>query len=46
MNEKYNLNIPDSPLDESDILNNSWFTGFVEADGHFGVKIVKALSKS
>jgi hypothetical protein len=23
MNEKYNLNIPDSPLDESDILNNS-----------------------
>ncbi len=46
MNEKYNLNIPDSPLDESNILNNSWLTGFVEADGHFGLKIVKALPKS
>lgn len=46
INEKYNINIPNSPLDESNILNNSWFTGFVEADGHFGVKIVKALPKS
>lgn len=46
MNEKYNLNIPDSPIDESNILNNSWFSGFVEADGHFGVKFVKALPKS
>lgn len=46
MNKKYNLSIPFSQLDESDLSNNSWFTGFTEADGHFGVKIVEAKPKS
>jgi hypothetical protein len=38
MNEKYSFNINESILDTSNIFDNSWFTGFVEADGHFGVK--------
>ena len=46
INKKYNLSIPFSPLDDSDLSNNSWFTGFTEADGHFGVKIVEAKEKS
>lgn len=46
MNNKYLLNIPESPLDGSDFNNNSWFTGFYEADGHFGVKIVESKPKS
>lgn len=37
-NKKYNFLIPKSNLDTSDLLSNSWFTGFTEADGHFGVK--------
>ena len=27
-------------------MNNSWFTGFTEADGHFGIKYVESKSKS
>lgn len=46
INKKYNLAIPFSVLDESDFSENSWFTGFTEADGHFGVKIVEAKPKS
>ena len=46
INKKYNLAIPFSVLDESDFSKNSWFTGFTEVDGHFGVKIVEAKSKS
>lgn len=46
MNQKYNLTIPFSNLDKSDFSNNSWLTGFTEADGHFGVKIVEAKPKS
>lgn len=46
INKKYNLSIPFSPLDISDLSNNSWFTGFTEADGHFGVKVVEAKPKS
>lgn len=46
MNNKYLLNIPESPLDGSDLNNNSWFTGFSEADGHFGVNIVESKPKS
>lgn len=46
MNAKYNLSIPKSQLDMSPILSNSWFAGFVESDGYFGVKISSSLPKS
>jgi LAGLIDADG DNA endonuclease family protein len=45
-NFKYNHNIPNSPLDLSDFGNNSWLTGFVEADGYFGVQILESKPKS
>ena len=40
LNIKYSLEIPESLLDTSDFKNNSWFTGFTEALGHFAIKIV------
>ena len=46
LNLKYSLEIPESLLDTTDFKNNSWFTGFTEADGHFGVKIVESKPKS
>lgn len=46
INYKYNLFIPESKIDYSDLNENSWFTGFTEADGHFGIKIVEAKPKS
>lgn len=46
MNFKYNVSIKESMLDESNLLNNSWFTGFVEADGNFYIKIVEFKPKS
>lgn len=46
LNIKYNHNIPSSPLDLSNYEDNSWFAGFVEADGHFGVKILDPKLKS
>lgn len=46
LNMKYSLNITESLLDTSDFKNNSWFTGFTEADGHFGIKIVESKPKS
>lgn len=46
MNQKYQLNLPLSKLDESDLLTNSWFAGFSEADGHFGVVIRNFKLKS
>lgn len=46
INIKYSLEIPESLLDTSDLRNNSWFTGFTESDGHFGVKIVESKPKS
>lgn len=46
INEKYNLTIPLSKLDESDLSGNSLLTGFTDADGHFGVKMVEANPKS
>lgn len=46
MNLKYNLTIKESKLESSPILNNSWFAGFVDSDGHFGVKYKTAASKS
>lgn len=45
LNLKYNINIAESPLDTSQIGSNYWFTGFIEADGYFGVKIVEAKPK-
>lgn len=39
VNNKYGTNIDQSPLNRSDLYSNSWFTGFIEADGHFGIKI-------
>lgn len=45
LNLKYNLKIAKSPLDTSKIESNSWFTGFIEADGYFGVKIVEARAR-
>jgi len=32
--------------DTFDLRDNSWFTGFTEADGHFGVKVVESKPKS
>jgi hypothetical protein len=45
INKKYNLTILFSNLDKSDLSTNSWFTGFTEADGHFGIKIIEAKPK-
>lgn len=46
LNSKYSLNIPQSLLDNSSYLGNGWFTGFAEADGHFGIKYLESLEKS
>lgn len=46
INAKYDLNIYESPLDNSNYLSNSWFSGFTEADGHFGIKYVEKKEKS
>jgi len=46
MNKKYSLNIPESSLDTTSFSDNSWFAGFTEADGHFGIKYIERKSKS
>lgn len=46
INEKYNLSFKDSILDKSNLLNNSWFAGFVEGDGNFYIKTTEYKSKS
>ena len=46
MNNKYDLNISVSLLDNSSFTDNSWFSGFSEADGHFGIKYVESKLKS
>ena len=46
INNKYKLNISESFLDKSDLSTNSWFSGFTEADGHFGVVFTKFKEKS
>lgn len=46
MNAKYSLNIPESLLDNSNLVNNSWFIGFTESDGHFGIKYIERKAKS
>lgn len=45
-NAKYSLGISESLLDNSNFTDNSWFTGFTEADGHFGIKYVESKAKS
>ena len=44
--KNYWIKLPESLLDTSDFKTNSWFTGFTEADGHFGIKIVESKPKS
>ena len=46
MNTKYALNFEESILDNSEINKNSWFTGFIDSDGHFGIKIQESKPKS
>ena len=46
MNAKYSLDTPESLLDNSNLLDNSWFTGFTESDGHFGIKHLERKPKS
>lgn len=46
INTKYSLDISSSLLDSSKFTKNSWFTGFTEADGHFGIKYVESRAKS
>lgn len=38
--------MPFSPLDTSDFKDNSWLTGFTEADGYFGVKVLEPKAKT
>lgn len=45
-NLKYSLNIAESLLDTSNFGDNSWLTGFTEADGHFGIKYMDSKPKS
>ncbi len=46
INTKYSLTISESLLDNSNFKDNSWFGGFTEADGHFGIKYVESRPKS
>lgn len=46
INTKYSLSIAESLLDNSNYQDNYWFTGFTEADGHFGIKYVESKEKS
>lgn len=38
MNTKYCLDTPECLIDNYNLVSNSWFTGFTESDGHFGIK--------
>nr|YP_007507087.1 LAGLIDADG endonuclease [Ceratocystis cacaofunesta]YP_009704226.1 LAGLIDADG endonuclease [Ceratocystis fimbriata]YP_009710378.1 LAGLIDADG endonuclease [Ceratocystis albifundus]AFO38133.1 LAGLIDADG endonuclease [Ceratocystis cacaofunesta]QEN73789.1 LAGLIDADG endonuclease [Ceratocystis fimbriata]QFX74880.1 LAGLIDADG endonuclease [Ceratocystis albifundus] len=46
INLKYSLDIPYSLLDKSNLQQNAWFSGFSEADAHFGIKYVESKPKS
>lgn len=49
MNAKYSFSgggLSESLIDNSNFTNNSWFTGFTEADGHFGIKYIESKAKS
>nr|YP_010564238.1 hypothetical protein OYW92_mgp02 [Epichloe bromicola]UYX62222.1 hypothetical protein [Epichloe bromicola] len=45
INAKYDLNIPESNYN-GNYKDNSWFAGFTEADGHFGIKYIEKKDKS
>ena len=38
LNNKYSCNISKLPLDDSPLSQNSWLTGFIEADGGFYIR--------
>ena len=38
LNNRYSLDINRLEIDKSPINSNSWFTGFIDADGHFSVR--------
>src|SRR5947207_1611651 len=38
LNEKYNLNLPQYNIDQSDIASNNWLAGFIDADGGFYIR--------
>jgi hypothetical protein len=40
------LDTPESLLDNSNLLDNSWFTGFTESDGHFRINYIERKTKS
>lgn len=46
INAKYSLTIPESLLDNTNYKENSWFAGFTESDGHFGIKYIESRPKS
>lgn len=46
LNTKYKAELSFSPLDTTTFENNSWLTGFTEADGYFGVKLTNSKPKS
>lgn len=37
-NQSTNMDIPKNGIDKSDLLENGWLSGFIEADGHFSVR--------
>jgi hypothetical protein len=38
MNEKHSMDIIKLPLNDSPILNGSWLSGFIDADGNFYIR--------
>ena len=38
MNKKHSMNITKLPLNDSPILNDSWLSGFIDADGCFYIR--------
>ena len=38
LNRRFEINIEKKSIDNSNINSNSWFSGFIDADGHFSVR--------
>jgi LAGLIDADG endonuclease len=45
LNKKYKLNIPKHEVDQSNINSNSWFSGFVDADGGFQIILSESVTR-